>query len=136
MIDKYIKESDRFHKLTMILNKHWLWNGSKTKITRHGIVMVGGRKGRKLLLHRYMFCLFHKLDYDDDSFTVNHICNVPNCWSLLCLYKGTQKDNVLDSVRAGTHHMSRRTHCTKGHLLVRTRISSRDGVTRRCLECK
>jgi hypothetical protein len=134
-LELLIKEINKFHKSTKIVDRHWLWVGGSKLKGGHVLVMIGGRKGRRLLLHRYIFCLLHKLDYNDKSFTVNHICNISNCWSPLCLYKGTQRDNIIDSVVAKTHHMSRRNLCSKGHKFS-LRSSTRDGITRRCKICE
>jgi hypothetical protein len=50
---------------------------------------------------------------------------------------GTRSANVLDSVRNGTHHMARRTHCPQGHAYTpeNTYLYPPDG-RRACRECR
>lgn len=52
---------------------------------------------------------------------------------------GTRSDNVLDRVRLGNHHATRRTHCPFGHVLRAPNLvtsPSVDGKRRQCLACK
>lgn len=47
----------------------------------------------------------------------------------------TRSANQRDSVRAGTHGMTRRTHCPQGHEYTEQN-TSRSGGTRKCKECR
>jgi len=49
---------------------------------------------------------------------------------------GTHSENILDSVRFGTHNMAGKTHCKNGHPFnnANTRILS-NGIYRACREC-
>jgi len=128
MNPNFISLINRFHVRTRIESKHWIWLGAVNRKTGHSLVKIDKHQ---YYLHRYMFCLLHKLDYRDYSFTVNHICNIPRCWSPLCLYKGTMSENMQDYVRTGKHHESNKTHCPRGHRLW---FRAKSGK-RVCLEC-
>ena len=64
--------------------------------------------GKNVYLHRLSFCLTNNLDYNDNSFQVNHKCDIRRCWNPEHLYKGTHLDNMSDRVK-------RITHCPMGH---------------------
>lgn len=48
---------------------------------------------------------------------------------------GTRKDNTKDSVRNGTHNMSRKTHCKNGHLFDEANTYIRTDGARTCRAC-
>lgn len=48
----------------------------------------------------------------------------------------TRSANCLDSVRNGTHHMARRTHCPKGHEYTVENTYTYPGRNRACNECR
>jgi hypothetical protein len=67
---------------------------------------------------------------------VNHKCGIGNCIEQEHLYEGTQKENVRDTMNSGKHHTPKpqgasvKTHCLRGHLLVRENSGYRG-----CREC-
>jgi len=71
----------------------WLWTGT-TRPDGYGVVKVGDRWER---VHRFVVRA-GEID------VVRHKCNVRNCINREHLIIGTQAQNVLDSVAAGTHH--------------------------------
>lgn len=62
--------------------------------------------------------------HGNDDKTDNRLANLS--W-------GTRSQNILDTVRAETHHMARRTHCPLGHALVAPNL--RRINARSCLAC-
>lgn len=112
MIEKIIKYTVRFWKSTSINDKGcWIWNLARHSKTGHGLVSV---KNIQVYVHRYIFCLYHNLDYKSPILAL-HICNTPACWNPLHLYGGTHSDNMRDTVKAGTHKEAKKTHCSRGH---------------------
>lgn len=68
-----------------------------------------------------------------------HLDGDPANNALANLRYGTRSENQLDSVRHGTHHMARKTHCANGHEFTpeNTRRYLRLGSLRRaCLACE
>ena len=53
--------------------------------------------------HRYLYKSFHNVSLDKDQ-VVRHICNNVSCVEITHLVIGTQQDNIMDSVKAGTHN--------------------------------
>ena len=79
----------------------WLWQGP-LMADGYGKVKVSNKW---LLSHRVAWLLTH----DDLPPQLNHTCNVPACCNPSHLYSGTQRDNVADSIKAGTFYPSTRT---------------------------
>jgi len=48
---------------------------------------------------------------------------------------GTRSENLLDSVRNGKHHLSRRTHCRQGHEYTDQNTYVYPAGDRSCIEC-
>ncbi len=70
-----------------------------------------------------------------DGLQVAHYDGNPTNNILSNLRYATQSENLLDSVRHGTHYPTRRTTCPKGHAIDGVRY--REGVRRRfCKTCK
>lgn len=64
--------------------------------------------------------------WDDDP-SNNHLDNLR--WA-------TRSENVKDSVRNGTHHMARRTHCPQGHEYTPENTYRKPSGQRYCRECR
>ena len=128
LVNKYKKRS------AITSDNHWLWLGSRHKRTRHGLV---GVNGKLVIIHRFIFCLVNNLDYNDSSFYACHqvSCNIPYCWNPDHIYKGNQSTNILDTVKAGNHNESRKTHCPRGHSYAIYGVRTKLGW-RRCSECR
>jgi len=112
----------------------WLWRGCQDKKTGHGSIKIN-KKMKKV----------HRVSYEllvgpiPENLVLRHLCNVSNCINPEHLKPGTQSDNVLDSVAAGTHPHSRKTHCKHGHEYTdsNTRIKKfKKGFVRVCRTCE
>lgn len=52
--------------------------------------------------HRYLYAKHHGIDLKSTEI-VRHLCNNPGCVEIQHLAIGTQKDNMQDAMKAGTH---------------------------------
>lgn len=79
----------------------WIWMGA-TQSSGHGRLKIGGKA---VLAHRVAYFLANgrlpRKRY------VCHRCNNASCVNPDHLYAGTPRQNVLDSIRAGTHRPPR-----------------------------
>ena len=71
---------------------------------------------------------------------IRHLDDDPTNNALANLAYGTRSDNLVDRVRNGIHHMSKRTHCKRGHPYdednTYVRADSRRGPARCCRTCR
>ena len=76
----------------------------------------------------------------DPLLQVCHRCDNRRCCNPDHLFIGTRQDNVRDSVVKKRHHLSRKTHCTRGHELSGDNLarytSDCGGVRRVCKICE
>lgn len=88
--------------------------------------------GKRVAAHRLAF--FLRMDRWPDG-DLRHLCNNPPC--VLHAVEGTRSENVRDSVAAGTHAHSRKTHCPQNHPYdeANTYLTPRDGY-RQCRICR
>ena len=96
-----------------IINKDtkcWLWQGSTFKFG-YGQIRYNGTNWT---IHRLSLCIYLKLLYKD-KWVACHICSNPNCWNPLHLYVGTQSDNIIDTIKNGTHFATNKLRCPQGH---------------------
>lgn len=87
---------------------------------------------RKFLVHRLVAAAFigeSDLDvlHENDVKTDNRVSN---------LRYGTNSQNQVDSVRNGTHHLARRTHCPQGHEYTEANTMIRKNGSRACRACR
>ena len=103
----------------------------------HGRLLVYPRRnGRRtsVYVHHAVAEAFHgprpegmKVLHDNGQSVDNRAVN---------LYYGTSSQNTHDSVRHGTHHFARRTHCSNGHEFTPENTRARSDGGRRCLTCE
>lgn len=98
----------RFRNKVEKTRECWLWMGCKS----HGY----GRfrvAGRTVFAHRWAFEQAYGVI--PKGIDVLHLCDTPACVRHDHLYLGTDSENMLDAVAAGTHNETRKTHCPQGH---------------------
>ncbi len=95
--DKTIRPSDivRFFKHVHKTDRCWLWTGRKLP-KGYGLFSLNYSP---ILAHRFAFLLEHGIL--DDALDVLHHCDTPSCVNPVCLFQGTNQDNVDDMVRKG-----------------------------------
>lgn len=112
--EKNIEQKLREKTVIGPITNCWLWQG----LLKNGYGMIGFRY-RQVKIHRLSAYLYLGLDLVDSNQKALHKreCNNKNCWNPDHLYVGSQQDNTLDSLVAGTfvRHKSFKTHCPYGH---------------------
>lgn len=93
-------------------------------------VTIGGRTRK---LHRIVAGEFIG---DCQGKIVRHLDGNPKNNHVGNLAHGTNSENQLDSVRHGTHHIARKTHCLRGHPLSGTNLHITESGDRVCRKCK
>jgi len=79
---------------------HWLFTGAQNK-DGYGQVRLGFEM---LGIHRVSAHLFLGLDLNSRKLALHkNSCPHKNCWNPECIYIGTVKDNVRDTVKSGHH---------------------------------
>lgn len=101
-----------------------IWTGG----TGHGYGSVGW-KGKTVTAHRLAFYL--RMGRWPDGL-LRHLCNNRLC--VLHAVEGTNSENMLDAVAAGTHNHARKTHCKRGHPFDEANTYHYRG-RRRCRAC-
>lgn len=119
----------RLKRHTTVINGHWIYTGLDK--SGYGRIKI---KGQKYSTIRLSLSIHLGLDYHNWEWQANHKddeCKEHACWNPAHLYAGTHSQNMLDSVRSGTHHEAKKTHCNIGHLLDGKRKNGK----RYCSEC-
>jgi len=109
----------------------WNWQGRRD---RNGYGYLTFR-GKTKFAHRVSFHLFKGFDLDSHLF-VCHKCDNPACINPEHLFPGTNRDNILDSLKKGRHFNASRTHCSKGHEYTPDNTLIVKGSERVCRTCK
>lgn len=115
-------------------NNCWIWKLGRQG-DGYGTIHVDLNRWERTVwtTHRLIFLLYNE-DRFDDSLLILHKCNNKLCCNIDHLYQGTDSDNQMDSVIAGTHNMASREFCKNGHR--DWGICKRGNSTRRyCREC-
>lgn len=112
----------------------WIWMG-ETTASGYGQLRLGSK--RPIRAHRAAYSAVNGAI--PDGAYILHRCGVKYCCRPDHLYAGTQAQNILDSVRHGTHNMARKTHCPQGHPYdadntIRNKLPS-GGFQRDCRAC-
>jgi len=77
----------------------WLWTGHLSD-DGYGLIKVGGRKGKTLVVSRLSWALF--MGPIPDGKQVLHRCDVRHCFNpFRCLFLETPADNMADKVAKG-----------------------------------
>ena len=99
---------------------------------RH-VALARGDQGRSYRVHKIVAETF--IGPCPDGMEVLHRDDDPDNNRIDNLHYGTRSENMLDRVRLGTHHYSRRDQCKQGHpYTAENTLPSPSG--RRCRECK
>lgn len=79
--------------------------------------------------------LINEEEFDDPEIYICHTCHNTKCINIKHFYVGDRSSNTLDSVECGTHNMSSKTHCSRGHEFnfINTRYRPTGG--RACRTC-
>lgn len=86
----------------------------------------------RVRIHPLVADLFLGIDRDE---VVRHLDGNPKNNRVENLARGTHGDNVVDSVRHGTHRNTRKTQCPRGHLLVAPNLYWPRPGSRTCKSC-
>lgn len=109
-----------------------LWASVKTRGYR-GVTLCRGGERRYAWVHQLVIEAFdgprppgHQIRHLDGDRLNNRREN---------LSYGSASENMLDSVRHGTHAAARKTHCKQGHKFTRENTLRQSNGCRRCREC-
>lgn len=109
----------------------WPWKGKSFRPSGYGNTSWSGQS---IAASRLSWVLTAKIMPPSHLF-VCHKCHNPPCCNPNHLYLGTCSDNMRDAVSVKRQSSSRKTHCTRGHLLPEPII--KDGhVVRVCQQCR
>ena len=103
--DQYtINAQNRFNKHHEKTDTCWNY---KHRLSRDGYghlsISIYGKE-YTLRAHRYSWIIANKQDWPVDKPVARHTCNNPSCVNPEHILPGTQKENVEDAIKAGTHH--------------------------------
>lgn len=122
---------ERFHSMVSkgLTSECWRWNGASDQ---DGYGMFWTEKGRCTRAHRFAMEL-HLGRRIRGGMCVLHSCNNKGCCNPAHLREGTHQENMQDILRSPEgHYNSRKTHCPRGHPLVR----APNGRQRICIPCR
>lgn len=107
----------------------WLWTGASSA-AGYGRIVV---QGQIELATRFMLLRANGTIGD----MALHSCQTPACVNPDHLRWGGRSENVVDSVKDGSHNMSRKTHCPQGHEYTPENTGhTNQGRSRFCRKCK
>ena len=107
----YYKYDDFLINAQRRFDKHYdktdsCWN-YKHRLNQDGYGHIGitvEGKDHTLRAHRYSWIMANKQDWPADKPVARHSCNNPACVNPEHIIPGTQKENIDDAIRAGTHN--------------------------------
>lgn len=105
---------------------------NKPELSGYHQVMVNRRRWKA---HVYAYNMTYGPPPLETPFIL-HKCNNKSCWNPSHLYAGTNSQNQLDAVAAGTHPEARRTHCPKGHPYAGDNLIIQKDRHRKCHTCQ
>ena len=109
------------------------WNGPIQR--RNGREFYGRLRWEGQLEGAHRVAFFLRLGrWPDPELELRHLCNRPIC--VLHAVEGTRSENVLDSVKAGTHNNASKTHCKYGHKLTPENTYTPPSGGRECIVCR
>lgn len=130
MLDQKVKQ--RFFEKVVRTKSCWHWTASLSKDGYGKFKMAYEVIGA----HRVSWVIYN--GPIKNKLFVLHKCNVRKCVNPKHLYLGTDKDNVRDAMKCGSHSAAKkklRTHCMRGHPLSGTNLVL-SGVKRICRNCR
>jgi hypothetical protein len=102
---------DFINSIPKTVNANGCWIPLHNKPESNGYVRIM-INDQRYGLHRLSMCIYYKLDYNNSKIESRHSTGCDTaCFWYEHVKPGTHSDNVLDSVRDGTHHESSRTVC-------------------------
>lgn len=95
-----------------IVDSHWIWTGGVTDLNRSDPKGRVRFQGRMEYPHRVVMFLLKGFNLDG-KLQINHKreCTYSLCCNPECLYEGTQKQNVQDSIALGHNKELNKMHC-------------------------
>lgn len=119
----------------------WNWTGfvhsyRKYPGNRYGGVTVYSpvtKKCRAYTTHRAMWLAIH--GEPEKGKCVCHTCDNPICLNPEHLWLGTRRENTMDMVKKNRHHLKKKTHCKRGHILYGDNLFTDSRGYRHCNEC-
>jgi hypothetical protein len=85
---------------TRIIEENGCWSSTLSP-TSTGYKQIVVAYNNKLLIHRVSLKIFKGVPIED-KYETRHLCNNKACWNPEHLIPGNHKDNMQDSIRAGT----------------------------------
>lgn len=129
-MDNATKILQRIIKNVIIEDGHWKWQGELHQTNGRAIIRVGNVRHNvsRILLELSQGALgaFHAL----------HRCKDKTCVNLAHLYAGTPSQNMMDSVKDGTHTNAAKQTCPQGHQYDADHTRKNGRIERRCLTCR
>lgn len=105
----------------------WLWTGT-TMMNGYGVMSLG-KRGKKMLAHRYSYEEYKGAI--GDGLVLDHLCRVQCCVNPDHLEAVKQKVNVMRGIGIPVERKAQ-THCVNGHEFT----DSNTVVRRGCRECR
>jgi hypothetical protein len=108
---------------------------SGVKPGRYSSISYGGKRGKRILSHRFSY--EHFVGPIPEDLTLDHLCGNPECVNPEHLEPVTHKENILRG-NGWSGRNIRKTHCPQGHPYDDTNTYLRPGQQggRDCRECR
>lgn len=91
-------------------------------------------KSRTIATHRAMWFAVHGKPAAGQC--VCHSCDNPKCVNPNHLWLGSRRDNTMDMIKKNRHHLKKKTHCKRGHLLYGVNVMVTADGYRHCKICE